>query len=159
TTGIVSDLHQQIDSPNDLPVDALQTDASINPGNSGGPLLDAGGRVIGVNTQSASRSGNSNGVGFAIPSDTVEMVSAHLVTGGPARHAYVGSKLGDSSSPPGAKLTEVVAGGPGATAGLKTGDVVTKLDAVPVTSAEGAIAFTQARKPGEAVTVTYVRGG
>jgi putative serine protease PepD len=159
TTGIVSDLHQQIDSPNGVPVDALQTDAPINPGNSGGPLLDAAGRVIGVNTQSASRSGNSNGVGFAIPSATVEIVAPQLVAGGPARHAYVGSKLGDSTSPPGAKLTEVVAGGPGAAAGLKTGDVVTRLDAVPVTSSEGVIGFTQSRKPGEAVTVTYIRGG
>ena len=159
STGVVSGLHRQMTSPSNLPVDAIQTDAAINPGNSGGPLLNASGEVIGINTQTQSRSGNSNGVGFVIPSNTVRSIAPQLVAGGPARHAYMGSQLGDSTSPVGAKLTNVIAGGPSAAAGLKTGDVVTKLGAAAVASSEDLIGFTQSQKPGDSVTVTYVRNG
>ena len=71
TTGIVSALGREIEAPNGFSIPgAVQTDAAINPGNSGGPLLDAAGRVIGVNSQIASQSGSNSGVGFAVPSDT-----------------------------------------------------------------------------------------
>jgi putative serine protease PepD len=82
TTGIVSALHRQIQSPSGQTIDgAIQTDAAINPGNSGGPLLDARGRVVGLNAQIASESGTSSGVGFAIPIDTVKKVVAAIEDG------------------------------------------------------------------------------
>ena len=82
TTGIVSALHRQIQSPSGQTIDgAIQTDAAINPGNSGGPLLDTGGRVVGLNAQIASESGTSSGVGFAIPIDTVKKVVAGIEDG------------------------------------------------------------------------------
>jgi putative serine protease PepD len=82
TTGIVSALHRQIQSPSGQTIDgAIQTDAAINPGNSGGPLLDARGRVVGLNAQIASESGTSSGVGFAIPIDTVKKVVTAIEDG------------------------------------------------------------------------------
>ena len=82
TTGIVSALHRQIQSPSGQTIDgAIQTDAAINPGNSGGPLLDKAGRVVGLNAQIASESGTSSGVGFAIPIDTVKKVVAGIEDG------------------------------------------------------------------------------
>jgi putative serine protease PepD len=159
STGVVSALHRSMQSPDNLPIDAIQTDAAINPGSSGGPALNAAGQVVGISTQTQSRSGNANGVSFLIPSTTVRTIAPQLVAGGPARHAYVGSKLGDSTKPVGAKLTSVIAGGPSATAGLETGDVVTKLDAIPIGSQEDLIGFLASAKPGDSVTVTYVRGG
>ena len=82
TTGIVSALHRQIQSPSGETIDgAIQTDAAINPGNSGGPLLDTRGRVVGLNAQIASESGTSSGVGFAIPIDTVKKVVAAIEDG------------------------------------------------------------------------------
>jgi S1-C subfamily serine protease len=82
TTGIVSALDRQIQSPSGRVIDgAIQTDAAINPGNSGGPLLDSRGRVIGINAQIASESGTSSGVGFAIPIDTVKKVVPQIEAG------------------------------------------------------------------------------
>src|SRR3954468_2776092 len=82
TTGIVSALHRQIQSPSGQTIDgAIQTDAAINPGNSGGPLLDKAGRVVGLNAQIASESGTNSGVGFAIPIDTVKKVVAAIEDG------------------------------------------------------------------------------
>ena len=82
TTGIVSALHRQIQSPSGAVIDgAIQTDAAINPGNSGGPLLDSHGRVIGINAQIATESGTNSGVGFAIPIDTVKKVVAQIESG------------------------------------------------------------------------------
>ena len=94
TSGIVSALDRTVDSPNGYPIaGAIQTDAAINPGNSGGPLLDATGKVIGVNAQIASNSGGNDGVGFAIPIDTVRQVAEKLVAGEDVEHAYLGVSL------------------------------------------------------------------
>jgi S1-C subfamily serine protease len=83
TTGVISGLGREIRSVNDRPIqDVIQTDASINPGNSGGPLLDSAGRLIGVNTQIVSRSGDSAGVGFAVPVDTVNRIIPQLIRSG-----------------------------------------------------------------------------
>ena len=91
TTGIISALDREIDSPNGFTIPgALQTDAAINPGNSGGPLLDAQGRVIGVNSQIASSSRQSSGVGFAVAVDTVKEVVPQLIKGGEIERAYLG---------------------------------------------------------------------
>ena len=91
TTGIVSALGRSMEAPNGYTInDSIQTDAAINHGNSGGPLLDLEGRVIGVNSQIASESGGNDGVGFAIPSDTVERIVGQLLDGGEVQHAYLG---------------------------------------------------------------------
>src|SRR5215207_3886561 len=91
TTGIVSALHRQITAPNNFTIDdAIQTDAAINHGNSGGPLLDMDGDVIGVNSQIESDSGGNDGVGFAVPSNTVGSVVSQLLATGKVEHAYLG---------------------------------------------------------------------
>ena len=83
TTGVISAVKRQINSPNGVAIDnAIQTDAALNPGNSGGPLLDASGRVIGVNSQieTSGADGGSVGIGFAVPSDTVRQVIQRLAS-------------------------------------------------------------------------------
>ena len=95
TSGIVSALHRSIDSLNQRfrIIDSIQTDAAINHGNSGGPLLDSNGQVVGVNAQIRSDSGGSDGIGFAIPSDTVRSIASQLISNGKAEHAYHGIGL------------------------------------------------------------------
>jgi putative serine protease PepD len=101
TSGIVSALHRRIDAPNGYSIaDAIQTDAAINHGNSGGPLLNAAAEVVGVNAQIRSDSGGNDGVGFAIPSNTVRSVVTQLLATGKVEHAYLGVSLaeGDGSA-------------------------------------------------------------
>ena len=94
TTGIVSGLGRPIKAPNNYTInDAVQTDAAMNPGNSGGPLLDSRGTVIGVNAQIASESGGFEGVGFAVPIDTVKSVVQQLITDGKVVHGYIGVSM------------------------------------------------------------------
>ena len=94
TTGVVSGLGRPIQAPNNYTInDAVQTDAAINPGNSGGPLLDSRGTVIGVNAQIASESGGFEGVGFAVPINTVKGVIKQLITEGEVVHGYIGVSM------------------------------------------------------------------
>src|ERR671930_1338625 len=94
TTGIVSALQRVIQAPNAYSIDhVIQTDAALNKGNSGGPLLDAEGRVIGVNSQIQSGSGGNIGIGFAVPIDTVRTVEAQIVKTGHAEHAFLGVRV------------------------------------------------------------------
>src|SRR5215204_5935653 len=94
TTGIASGLGRPIKAPNNYTInDAVQTDAAINPGNSGGPLLDSRGTVIGVNAQIASESGGFEGVGFAVPINTVKSVIRQLITEGKVVHGYIGVSM------------------------------------------------------------------
>jgi len=98
TTGIVSALNRQITAPNNFAIDgAIQTDAAINKGNSGGPLLDLSGKVIGVNSQIESESGGNDGVGFAVPSNTVERVARALIADGAVEYAYLGVSTEDAN--------------------------------------------------------------
>jgi Do/DeqQ family serine protease len=117
----------------------VQTDAAINPGNSGGPLVDMAGRIVGINTAIFSRSGGSQGVGFAIPANMVQVVVASARTGGGAvKRPLLGAKLQavtpelsqafDLKRPAGAVVTEVTADSPAARAGLKAGDVIISVD-------------------------------
>jgi S1-C subfamily serine protease len=144
TTGIVSGTERPIDAPNGYTINgAVQTDAAINPGNSGGPLLDSRGTVIGVNAQIASESGGFEGVGFAVPIDTVKGVVEQLLTTGEVVHGYIGvrmfavgidelvaytglskDELADKYGLPGngAIVSEVSAGGPAAKAGVEGGE-------------------------------------
>src|SRR5207342_3417540 len=89
TSGIVSALHRQMTSPSKFTIpNSIQTDAAINHGNSGGPLLNSDAQVIGVNSQIESDSGGSDGVGFAIPSNTIRSVADQLISTGKVQHAY-----------------------------------------------------------------------
>ena len=145
TTGIVSGIGRPIKAPNDYTInDALQTDAAINPGNSGGPLLDSRGTVIGVNAQIASESGGFEGVGFAVPINTVKSVVKQLITDGEVVHGYIGVSMFDLGidelsayagfsedeleekygfPPNGAIVSEVTPGGPAEEAGIRGGEV------------------------------------
>lgn len=154
TTGIVSGLGRSITAPNNFTIDgAIQTDAAINPGNSGGPLLDARGLVIGVNSQIASETGGFQGVGFAVPINTVKNVVKQLITSGRVEHGYLGVQMfpvgveelaaytgysirdlaREYKLPEnGAIVSDTVPGGPAAQAGLKGGAKV-DIKGIPVT--------------------------
>jgi putative serine protease PepD len=158
TNGIVSALHRSIDSPNNFTIgDSIQTDAPINHGNSGGPLIDSAGQVIGVNAQIQSNSGGSDGVGFAIPSNTVRSVISQIAAGKTVAHAYFGVEVRDSTTPAGADLSQILPGTPAAKADLQPGDIVVKLDGKAITDAAGLSAVMEAKKPGDKMRVTYVR--
>jgi len=165
TTGVISQLHRQITSPNGFSIsDAIQTDAELNPGNSGGPLLNAQGQVIGVNAQvyggSQSASGQTTGgtgLGFAIPASTVKRIVGQLGEGGTIQHAYLGVGIADGTS--GAKLGSVAADGPAGKAGLKAGDVVTKVGDATVSSGDDLAAAISGLSPGQKVAVTVTRDG
>jgi putative serine protease PepD len=154
---------------------ALQTDASINPGNSGGPLLDAQGNVIGINSaiQSTGNGGfgtgqsGSIGLGFAIPINQAEYVAQELIKTGKPVYAKIGASVSLDDSSDGAQITDqgaggaapVEPGGPAAKAGLKPGDVITKLDDRVIDSGPTLIGEIWTHQPGDKVTITYERGG
>jgi putative serine protease PepD len=146
-------------------VSAIQTDAAINPGNSGGPLVDAAGRVVGVNTAIATLSGSSSGsigLGFAIPSRTAVRVARELIEKGAATKPLIGVSLGASPDPvrqAGALVEALVAGGPAERAGLLVADVVTAVDGVPTDTPAAVIALVRAADPGQPVTLSVLRDG
>jgi len=152
----------------------IQTDAAINPGNSGGALLNADGEVIGINVAIASAGGSSAasqagsiGVGFAIPANLAERVSKEIIENGAASHGLLGATIGNvtdeatsaSGGSVGATVREISAGGAAEAAGLKTGDIITGIDGLPVTNATDLTAQVRALAGGAKTTVTYVRGG
>jgi putative serine protease PepD len=158
TAGIVSALHRQMTSPNNFSIDdSIQTDAAINHGNSGGPLLDAQAHVIGVNAQIESDSGGSDGVGFAIPSNTIKSIASQLISSGKAQHAYLGVELGSNGGK--ARVVSVRASTPAAKAGLHAGDTIASLGGTKISSADDLRSAINAHKPGDRVSVTYVRNG
>jgi putative serine protease PepD len=160
TSGIVSALNRTISSVNAYSIaGAIQTDASINPGNSGGPLLNMRGEVIGVNSQIESQSGASDGVGFAISSNTVKSVVSQLLGSGTVDHPYLGISVQDATSRAGAQIASVSSGSPAANAGLEAGDVITAVDGEAITSADDLTGAVAAKKPGDRVNVTYIRSG
>ena len=160
TTGIVSALDREIDSPNGFTIPgAVQTDAAINPGNSGGPLLDAQGRVIGVNSQIASSSRQSSGVGFAVAVDTVKEVVPQLIKGGEIDRAYLGVSSVEEPGSPGAVVADVAAGGPASSSELRTGDRIVKLDDREVNNPSDLSTGILSYKPGDRVTLTVDRNG
>ena len=173
TAGIVSALHREMTAPNNFTItDTIQTDAAINHGNSGGPLLDRRGRVIGVNAQIESESGGSDGVGFAIPSNTVRSIARQLISTGEVLHAYLGVEMRPVDD--GVAITTVVPGTPADEAGLRAatgtelvdgqelptgGDVIVEFDGQQVTSPTGLQSAVDARRPGEKVSIVVLRGG
>jgi putative serine protease PepD len=161
TTGIVSALGREITSPNGFTIsNVVQTDAAINPGNSGGPLLDADGRVIGVNSQIATRGGGSNsGVGFAVPIDTVKQVVPVLERDGEIARAYLGVATGETPERDGALVATVTPGTPAARAGIREGDFVVRFDGKAVREPSDLSNAVNTRKPGDTVEVAVRRDG
>jgi putative serine protease PepD len=140
---------------------AIQTDAAINPGNSGGALVDASGEVVGINSAIATNGGDGNiGVGFAIPINTAHQVAEQLITSGKATHAFLGVNLADATGDvEGAVIGSVQSGSPADQAGLKAGDLITKIDGKPVAGADTVVGAIRGYKPGTKVTLTYMRNG
>jgi putative serine protease PepD len=166
TNGIVSAVDRTMQSPSTTSNPqgttiggAIQTDAPINHGNSGGPLVDAFGRVIGINSQIQSEGGGSDGVGFAIPSNTVSNVVTQLIAGKAVKHAFLGIYLENSTSPPGALAQKVIGGSAAAKAGLKSGDVIVSMAGTAITSMADLSSVIDEHKPGDTISVTFVRGG
>jgi len=183
TSGIVSALHRQMQAPNSFTInDSIQTDAAINHGNSGGPLLSSRGQVIGVNAQIRSDSGGSDGVGFAIPSNTVRSIATQLIESGKVEHAYLGvqvqtipdSVASELDLVAGVALDDVRNGTPAAKAKLKEatgvkivdgeryptgGDVITAIDGQKIATSEDLQRAIDARRPGDTVSVEYWRNG
>jgi putative serine protease PepD len=160
TTGVISALDREIRSPNGFSIDGvLQTDAAINPGNSGGPLLDAEGRVIGVNSQIASSSRQSSGVGFAVPVDTVKNVVPQLLKGGDIERAYLGVTSTLAPKDEGAVVAAITADGPAADSDLRPGDRVTAVEGRAIKEPSDLSSAVLEHKPGDRVKLTVVRDG
>lgn len=173
TTGIVSALNRPITVQSsdvnhyqgeNIALNVIQTDAAINSGNSGGALLDSEGKLIGVNVAIASTDSSSGniGVGFAIPSNYVKDVVTSLITSGKVNHGYVGVGVEDYSSDnsfiTGTKIVKVEKGSPAEKAGLKEGDVVTKVNGNPISSTTQFIAIVKQTLEGSTVALTVNRG-
>ena len=146
-------------------VDAIQTDAAINPGNSGGALINADGEVVGINTaiaslaQGTTSQGGNIGVGFAIPIDAARDIATQLADHGSVTHAYLGVSIADTESGEGALVGGVEEGQPAADAGLREGDVITRIGDTDVTDAATLTAAIRAHSPGDRVEVAFTRGG
>jgi S1-C subfamily serine protease len=185
SVGVVSAVDRNIESLTAFGIGgAIQTDAAINPGNSGGPLLDAKGRVIGINSQIKSRSGGGEGVGFAVPVDVVKRSLGALREGGEAKYAYLGvgsvplfPQLVERFDLPvdkGAWVQDVEPGTPADRAGIRGGrgetrfqiqsyaqggDIITKIEGKPIQDANDLSAVVAQFQPGQEVTVEVHRGG
>jgi putative serine protease PepD len=175
TSGIVSALNRPVrtgssDTPggqgDSAVFNAIQTDAAINPGNSGGPLVNMGGEVIGINSaiaslsQGGSQQSGSIGVGFAIPIDKARGVATQLAKGQQPSSAFLGVTVQDATgSTPGAQVASVQSGSPAADAGLKEGDVITKVGDTSIDGADALVAAVRGEAAGTKLTVSYVRDG
>src|SRR5215213_5848637 len=160
TTGIVSALGREIEAPNGFSIPgAVQTDAAINPGNSGGPLLDAAGRVIGVNSQIASQSGANSGVGFAVPSDTVKDVVPKLIKNGKIDRAWLGLSSAEQPDSRGAVVGTVTNGSPADKAGIRGGDVITAIGGKTIRNPSDLSLTVLTKRPGDEVKVELKRDG
>jgi putative serine protease PepD len=153
TSGIVSALNREITSPNNSPIEgAIQTDAAINHGNSGGPLFNMSGEVIGITSQIQSDSGGNDGVGFAVPSNTVKSIATQLISTGKVQHALLGVNVQDGAN--GVAVKQVESGSGAADAGLKAGDTITAVGGTKVTTAEQLRAIIASHQPGDTITLS-----
>ena len=158
TSGIVSAVGREISSPDDTPIaGSIQTDAAINHGNSGGPLLDLRGQVIGITSQIQSEGGGNDGVGFAVPSNTVKSIAAQLISNGKAQHALLGVTPTDTAN--GVRIATVKGGSAADDAGLKEGDVITAVGSAKITTSAQIRALIAGKQPGDALTLTIRRDG
>jgi putative serine protease PepD len=167
TTGIVSALDRPVTvggAGETAFISAIQTDAAINPGNSGGPLVDGNGAVIGVNSAIATLGGfagntGSIGLGFAIPIDVVKRIVDEIVTTGTSTTPVIGVQLDMTFDGPGGKVAEITPGGSAEGAGLRAGDVITKVNGDVVSDGTALIVKIRANAPGDQVELTVQRGG
>ncbi len=193
TTGIVSALNRPVSTQAEEPqqqqnpfnggfqqqqtqaepvvTNAIQTSAAINPGNSGGALVDASGRLVGINSsiaslgQSSGGQSGSIGIGFAIPATEVQSIAKQLIDTGKAQHAYLGVYPQDgtasdgSATRSGAEVTKVESGTPAEKAGLRQGDVIVAVNGDPVDGAESLIGYVREQSVGSTVTLTVLRDG
>jgi putative serine protease PepD len=151
---------QQAPEPTSI-AGAIQTDAAINSGNSGGALVNAAGQLVGINTAIATAGSTGNiGVGFAIPVNTAEQVAEQLIAGGKVRHAFLGVSVSDASGDvSGALIGQLTENGPAAKAGLRQGDVITKIGDKTVDGGDTVSGLVRGFKPGQQVKITYMRDG
>ncbi|MFG1944298.1 S1C family serine protease [Nonomuraea sp. NPDC048826] len=140
---------------------AIQTDAAINPGNSGGALVNAAGQVVGINTAIATAgSSGSIGLGFAIPINTAKHVSDQLISTGKVTHAFLGVSVTNATGDvPGALVRQITAGSPAEKAGLRSADLITKINGKAVDSGDDVVGQIRGFKPGQQVQITYMRDG
>ncbi|SFQ48553.1 serine protease, S1-C subfamily, contains C-terminal PDZ domain [Amycolatopsis arida] len=172
TAGVISGLHREI--PGSAPrtqslVDLIQTDASISPGNSGGTLLDAQGRVVGVNEAYIPPEAGAVSLGFAIPAATVLDTTEQLLADGKATHPYLGVSLSPLTPPireqfgieaeDGALVAGVDADGPAAHADIRAGDVITRFADREIGSVEDVLAALRSVEPNQQVPLTVMRDG
>ena len=169
TSGIVSAVGRLSPGQGERSVrNYVQTDAAINPGNSGGPLVDLNGRLVGINTAIATRTGGFQGVGFAIPSNTVENVTQQLIAEGAVARGFLGVQYGPASTalirdenlPRGtAEVAGVEDGSPADEAGLEAGDLILSVDGEELRNHLQLGEVVSSKRPGEEVTLTIDRGG
>jgi serine protease Do len=169
TRGIISALNRPNPDPSDRrkPGEFIQTDAAINPGNSGGALVDARGELIGINTFLISGSGSFAGMGFAIPTQIVQPTVETLIRYGKITHGFIGVQISDVTpdnakffhldKAAGALISDVQPDGPGAKAGLKTGDVVTELDGKKIADSGELQMLVGQKRPGDTIHLQVVR--
>jgi putative serine protease PepD len=145
--------------------DAIQTDAALNPGNSGGALVDMNGKLIGMNSATASlgslggaanAQSGSIGIGFAIPVDHAARIASELIDSGTASHGWLGAQVGTERDAGGARILSVTSGSPAAVAGLPSGALVTKIDDQVIQNAGVLWAAVQSQAPGARVTVGFI---
>jgi serine protease Do len=171
TRGIISALNRPNLDASDRrkPGEFIQTDAAINPGNSGGALVDARGALIGINTFLISSNGSFSGMGFAIPAQIVEPTVETLIRDGKVSHGLIGIGISDvtpdnakffqMSNANGAVVTEVEPNSAGGKAGLRIGDVITKLNGQSVTDAGELQMEVGQKRPGETIQLEVMREG
>jgi putative serine protease PepD len=169
TAGIISSLRRPLEiSDGSGPTRyyaAIQTDAAINHGNSGGPLVDSAGRVIGVDAVikslgSSDEDAGNIGLAFAIPINQAERIAKSLIANGKVQRTVIGATLQASYHTPngGVLISTVAPGGPAASAGLKTDDVILTVGGTPLDAAGDLTAVVREYAPGSVVPVTYLRG-
>ncbi|WP_183093801.1 S1C family serine protease [Nocardioides stalactiti] len=168
TSGIVSALDRPVEVARDENGDttaypAIQTDAAINHGNSGGPLVNMDGQLVGINASirtadGSDESAGSIGIGFAIPIDEVTPIIEQLRAGETPTHARLGIQVGTSEDGAGAVVREIESGSAAADAGLRAGDVITRIDDHVIADSGSLVATIRSYRPEDQVTVTYLRG-
>lgn len=163
TTGIVSALGRstamQSAGGTTIYANLIQTDAAINEGNSGGALVNDKGELIGVNTLISSESGDSSGIGFAIPSNYAVNIATQIIDNGKVEHAKLGVTLEDSTNNKGAVVKSVEDGTSAASAGIKAGDVITEFDGEKIETATDLVYAVNGHLVGDTVEMKYERDG